>query len=604
MESKIKYSDVITDLLVDSGYSTVFFVAGGNIMHLIESFSHKMKMIPVMHEVNAVIATDYFNATRAVGAGKALALVTVGPGVTNTATGIAGAFIDSREVLLIGGQVKSNDLKNSRQRQNGVQEADGVALLNSITKKAILLSSPIESNRIKEFIELTSSGRPGPVYLEICLDVQGALISNEDLEPFLPSISEPTQINIQTHADYVSEKISTSKRPLFLIGGGVSRSVADACLSYFESIGIPIATTWGGIDRIHCDHALYAGRPNTFGQRWANVYLQQADLLIVLGSSLGLQQTGFNTKGFLPLGDIIHLDIDPEVLKNSQFKNKKDIHINLQEKLPSFLELVLKRLKNKPDWSEWTNFKILLERELPLVEEATRSRDGFINPFQFICDISKITTDEHAIVSCSSGGTYTSFMQTFRNQPKQVVISSKGLGAMGIGPGGAIGTQISTGKNTLLFDGDGGFIQNSQELGVIAAQSLPIKIFVFSNDGYSSIRTTQRKYFSGNYVGCDASTGLGFPNLEHYAESFGISFHRSEGEIDLEKLSEVINDDKPWLIEVVVDPEQEYLPKINSRMIQGGSMESNPLHQMWPELTEELSSVVFKYLISDGVDYK
>ena len=602
MQSDRKYSDVITDLLIDSGYSTVFFVAGGNIMHLIESFSRRLKMIPVMHEVNAVIATDYFNASRDVGAGKALALVTVGPGVTNTTTGVAGAFIDGREVLVIGGQVKSSDLKRLGQRQNGIQEADGVAILKSITKKAVLLSSPVETKRLREFIQLTHTDRPGPVYLEICLDVQGATIAGEDLETASTAILESRLASIQTAADYVSEKINKSKRPIFLIGGGVSRSIAVYCLCYFERIGIPIATTWGGMDRIHSSHSLYAGRPNTFGQRWANVYLQQADLLIVLGSSLGLQQTGFNTKKFLPLGDIIHLDVDSQVLEASQLKNKKNIQIDLQEALPIFLEFILERIKDEKDWTEWIIFKGILKHELPLIENVTHNTRGFINPFQFIYDISKITTREHVIVSCSSGGTYTSFMQTFQNQPNQIVMSSKGLGSMGIGPGGAIGAQIATGKNTLLFDGDGGFIQNSQELGVIAAQRLPIKIFVFSNDGYSSIRTTQKKYFSGNYVGCDASTGLGFPSLELYAASFGISFYRSEGEVDLEKLTTIINDDKSWVIEVVVDPEQEYLPKINSRITESGSMESDPLHLMWPELSEELSSVVFKYLLDTGKD--
>jgi acetolactate synthase-1/2/3 large subunit len=604
MKSERKYSDVITDLLIDSGYSTVFFVAGGNIMHLIESFSHKLKMIPVMHEVNAVIAADYFNATAEPSVGKALALVTVGPGVTNTTTGVAGAFLDGREVLVIGGQVKSSDLKTDSQRQNGIQEADGVAILKSITKKSVLLNSPIDSQLLREILELSHTGRPGPVYIEICLDVQGANVFTEDPSTASSIISGAENVGVYDEVNYVIEKLSTSKRPLFLIGGGVSRSLADRCLQYFEKIGIPIATTWGGIDRIHSNHVLYAGRPNTFGQRWANVYLQQADLLIVLGSSLGLQQTGFNTEEFLPLGDIIHLDIDPEVLKTSPFKGKKNFQIDLHKSLPTFLEAMLKNMNFKADWSEWLEFKNILKLELPLVEKATQNSKGVINPFQYIYDISQITSCEHAIVSCSSGGTYTSFMQTFQNQPKQVVMSSKGLGSMGIGPGGAIGTQIATGKKTLLFDGDGGFIQNSQELGVISARRLPIKIFVFSNDGYSSIRTTQKKYFSGNYVGCDASTGLGFPNLELYAASFGILFYRSEAEIDFGKMNEILNDNNPWLIEVMVDSDQEYLPKINSRITQAGSMESNPLHKMWPELSEGLSSVVFKYLINTGMGDK
>ena len=600
MHSKRKYSDVITDLLVESGYSTVFFVAGGNIMHLIESFSHKLKMIPVMHEVNAVIAAEYFNAVQESNHEKALALVTVGPGVTNTTTGIAGAFLDGREVLVIGGQVKSNNLKTKRQRQNGIQEVDGVAILKSITKKSVLLNTPMEPRLFQEIIDLAHLGRPGPVYLEICLDVQAATVSMGNLATTTPTKSEYEYEVSESDIQYVIKKIENSKRPLFLIGGGVSRVVATNCLNYFEKIGIPIATTWGGIDRIHSTHMLYSGRPNTHGQRWANIYLQQADLLIVLGSSLGLQQTGFNTDEFLPLGEIIHLDIDPEVLNISPFVNKKNIQIDLNNHLSTLLQRIEKAFKGEKHWGEWLIFKDQLRRELPLVEDKTGNEKGFINPFQYIYDISGVTSYEHAIVSCSSGGTYTSFMQTFENQPKQIVMSSKGLGSMGIGPGGAIGTQIATGKITLLFDGDGGFIQNSQELGVIAARHLPIKMFVFSNDGYSSIRTTQKKYFSGNYVGCDASTGLGFPNLELYAAAFGINFYRSESNMEIDKLAKIVNDDNPWLIEVIVDPDQEYLPKINSRITPSGSMESNALHAMWPELDDEHSRVLFKYLTGDG----
>jgi acetolactate synthase-1/2/3 large subunit len=379
--------------------------------------------------------------------------------------------------------------------------------------------------------------------------------------------------------------------------------VSYSCLEKFEEIGIPIATTWGGVDRLPASHDLYAGRPNTFGQRWANVFLQQSDLLIVLGSSLGLQQTGFNTDRFLPLGEIIQLDIDSVVLDSFTSLNKKNVQIDLNKHLPVLLKNIKQSLGNATLWTEWLEFKGELKGKLPLVEKATFSNDC-LNPFQFMYDLSIQTTSEHAIVSCSSGGTYTSFMQTFQNQPNQVVMSSKGLGSMGIGPGGAIGTQVATGKKTILFDGDGGFIQNSQELGVISANQLPIKIFVFSNDGYSSIRTTQKKYFNGNYVGCDASTGLGFPDLELYAAAFKIDFHRFSSESKFEKVLEIINDEKPWLIEVELDPNQEYLPKINSRITEGGSMESNPLHIMWPELSSELSSVVLKYILNDEVGDK
>ena len=593
---KHKYSDLIAELLVKKGYSTVFFVAGGNIMHLIESFSKKLEMIPVMHEVNAVIATDYFNASKTTKSGKALALVTVGPGVTNTATGIVGAYIDSREVLLIGGQVKSSDLKNSSQRQNGIQEADGIALLNAFTKRAVRLDSPIAIEILESIIDEIESGRPGPVYLEICLDVQAAPFSRvpQALEDVVPTI----KVNGISDIDFehLCVLVEEARRPIFLLGGGVSREVSSECLEIFSELRIPLATTWGGIDRVPASNLLYAGRPNTYGQRWSNIFLQQSDLLIVLGSSLGLQQTGFNTSGFLPLGKIVHLDIDPIVLSNSPFSDKYNIQIDLKGNLKEILLKLSERLSKHEKWPEWLRFKDELKNILPLVELETNNSNGYINPFQFINSISKITTSEHAIVNCSSGGTCTSFMQTFQNQENQIILSSKGLGSMGIGPGGVIGTQIATGKRTLLFDGDGGFIQNSQELGVISARNLPIKMFIFSNDGYASIRTTQKKYFSGNYVGCDSETGLGFPDLALYSAAFRINFLRLTVDIDWKIVEEIINDEKPWLIEIPVDPEQEFLPKINSRITETGTMESNPLHIMWPDIVDEVSSIVFRYL--------
>ena len=591
-----KYSDVIADLLVKNGYTTVFFVAGGNIMHLIESFSHKMKMIPVMHEVNAVIATDYFNASKVTNSGKALALVTVGPGVTNTATGIVGSYIDSREVLLIGGQVKSSDLKKLSQRQNGIQEADGIALLNSFTKNAIRLQTPLSIEGLESLIAESKSGRPGPVYLEICLDVQAAPVSANFEKSTTADVNQSANELSKNELDYICHSIEKAKRPLFLIGSGVPRQAALDCMKLFEEIRIPLATTWAGIDRVPANHHLYAGRPNTYGQRWANIYMQQADLLIVLGSSLGLQQTGFNTAEFLPNGKIIHLDIDPTVLNDSPFKEKYNIQTDLTVSLRGMLKRISEGSVDFEVRAEWLRFKEELLQLLPLVETQTENSKGFINPFHFIMTLSELTTYEHAIVNCSSGGTCTSFMQTFQNQKDQIILSSKGLGSMGIGPGGAIGMQIATGKRTLLFDGDGGFIQNSQELGVISARNLPIKMFIFSNDGYASIRTSQKKYFSGNYVGCDAATGLGFPDLELFASAFNVNFLRLSKEIDWDLVIGIINDQKPWLVEVKIDPEQEFLPKINSRITQSGSMESNPLHIMWPDIDSQVSSIVFPYL--------
>ena len=599
-----KYSDELASWLIDEGYQTCFFVAGGNIMHLIESFSKKFEMIPVVHEVAAVIAADYYNEASSAGSysprGKALALVTVGPGVTNTVTAVAGAFVDGRELILIGGQVKSSDLKQSDERQRGIQEVDGVEILKSITKASMRLDQRITEAHFKKIVAASGQNRKGPVYFEVCLDVQGSEASSLDNDLEAPDsgvLPKPPLSNVYEVCESdLTSYLKSSLRPLILVGGGVSRS-QKTLIKDIKKLGIPIATTWHGADRIPSDDELYAGRPNLFGQRWANIILQQADLLISLGSSLGLQQTGFNLQEFAPMARILQVDVDMTSMKSAYKPSIVPVHMSVENFVGKMLSLEqLPDIQSSRSWANWKDFVVRVRGEIPLVEPVTYSDDQSINPFHFLEVLSGIAPRNLNFIPCSSGGSYTASMQVFQQKQGQTIVSSRGLGSMGIGLSGAIGASLGNNQLTWLVEGDGGILQNIQEIGTIVKQALPIKVIVFNNDGYASIRSTQEKYFAGNYLGCDSKTGLGLPNFEMLAKSYGMRYS------SIQKMKEVpasvpfLLDDKCHFLEVSIPRDQVFAPKIESRLAADGSMSSNPLHVMHPLLASEVEKSVLPWL--------
>ena len=597
-----KYSDDIATWLLDLNFKTCFFVAGGNVMHLIESFSTKIRMVPVIHEVAAVIAADYFNeassADRFVN-GKAFALVTAGPGVTNTVTGVAGAFIDSRELLILGGQVKSTDLKIGEERQRGIQEIDGVSLLSTVTKKSIRVNKRMDEYCFKEIISIASLPRKGPVFLEICLDVQGSKSNPlEDRRNFNFQNFSKVEPSIESNfalVEDVIQLISLADRPILLLGGGFPRG-EEHLIEMLKTTSIPIATTWHGSDRIGADFESYAGRPNMFGQRWANIVLQQADLIIVLGSSLGVQQTGFNLTEFAPIARILQVDVDLSSMKFNQLENLIPVHSSIE----NFIKVLNQKSAylietKKVIWDSWNKDIQKIRRKLPLVEELTEEFQEFVNPFRFIEFLSSIAPRDLNLIPCSSGGSYTSTMQVFEQRDGNLIVSSRGLGSMGIGLSGAIGVAVANNKLTWLIEGDGGVLQNIQELATITIQQLPIKVIIFANNGYASIRKTQKKYFDGNYVGCDVATGLGSPDFELLAKSFGLRYLSFTAEGDYEVLEKELLTLEPTVIYVEISPDQQFIPKIESRLNSDGSMQSNPLHLMFPELNDDLLTEVMGF---------
>ena len=597
----MKYSDYFIDSLVKAGYTHCFFVGGGNVMHLLESARTRMECIAVVHEVSAGIAAEYFNVANRESGKRAFALVTAGPGITNLVTAIGGAWLESRELLIVGGQARTEFLENTLVRQIGHQQIDGRAIIDPISKCSVTITKPISSKDLSDFCNISKSGRKGPVFLEICLDVTAMEVSAEELE--VNSITSDTPNSLDEIVLSSEEMASLQKlfveseRPLLLVGGGLDFGFFKQQIDQLRSLGIPIATTWNAADYLDSDDPLFAGRPNTYGMRWANSVIQQSDLVIAIGARLGLQQTGFNWENFVPVGKIVRIDIDSNELNVNHPKTELSLNLDGKNGLISFLRIA-KESTPKKDLSSWRDFIQLQRSNLPTVEKATYQFEDYVNPFHLVSELGNLLTNEDSVIPCSSGGSYTSMMQAFSQKQGQLLTNNKGLASMGYGLAGAIGTAVANKSGrTILVEGDGGFAQNLQELGTVKVRNLNLKMFIFSNLGYASIRVSQKAYFNGAYIGCDEATGVGLPEWTQLFKAFEIpSVEITSNLLSNDKALELLKGAGPAAFIVNIHPDQSYLPKVTSKIFSDGKMRSNPIHLMDPPLPNEISELVFKYL--------
>lgn len=594
----MRYAAAVMRWLWDLGYSHCYFVAGGNIMHLLNAAHEIMTCVPFVHEVAAGMAAEYHNESRSGQTpGKAFALVTAGPGLTNAVTAFAGAYLESRELLVLGGQAKTTDLATRGLRQRGIQEVDGVAIASPVTVAAERLKAPWPLERFASFVRLGSTNRPGPVFLEFPLDVQAAPVPESFSGPVaarlaFPSVSETFVSGPQSIAGEVADRFRNAQRPVLLIGGGVGRDAARRALGPLREQCVPTMTTWNAADRLGAAEAFYLGRPNTWGQRSANVLLQQADLIVALGTRLGLQQTGFNWQEFAPLARVVQVDIDlPELTKGHPA-----VDLPLQVDANTFLMQLLE--EGLGDHREWLSFGQTVRKKLPLSEACNVTAPGYVNPYELVSSLSRQCEANDVIIPCSSGGAFTVMMQAFEQKNGQVIISNKGLASMGYGLSGAIGAALANpDKRVVLVEGDGGFSQNLQELATVKINRLFLKMFIFSNEGYASIRMNQKAYFQGSYLGCDPQSGLGFPNWEKLLEAYEIPYlSLTNHDLDADVFQSLFSSKHSAAFVVRLDPEQTYFPKISSVVTPDGGMKSQPLHLMTPPLDDETRKAVFKYL--------
>jgi len=587
----VKYSDLLADWLVELGYTHCFFLAGGNIMHLLESCSRRFTCIPVVHEVAAGIAVEYFNEVA--GGPRAFAMVTAGPGLTNILTAVAGAYMESRELLVLGGQVKTADLARGQIRQRGIQEVDGVELTRPITVASKLMDKVVDQQTFAAWSQAGSTGRKGPVFIEIPLDIQGAPVERKSLDLDKPFVAEDVfrPVSNETIQQIIS-MVREAQRPVLLLGGGLSRKTTAEVVDRLAELGVPVMTTWNGSDRLGSEHPYYFGRPNTWGQRSANILMQQADVLVALGTRLGMQQTGFNWQEFLPVGKLVQVECDERELHKGHPRVDVPVCGDANEVLRSLVAADL------GTHTEWVEFCRMVRKEIPLVENVNNTGEGYISPYVFCDTLSKLSKNDDVVIPCSSGSAFTVTHQAFSQKQGQIFFADKSLASMGYGLGAAIGAAVGGGgRRTVLIEGDGGFTQNLQELGTVRAQKLDLKIFLFDDHGYASIRMTQANYFGGRYVGCDIETGLGMPKWEPLFAAYDIPVMRiGPGFEDDPEFLKRFNEVGPRGFIVSIDPMQTYFPKISSRVTASGSMASNPLHLMTPDLDEATAAKVFRYL--------
>ncbi|MGB0637017.1 MAG: thiamine pyrophosphate-binding protein [Gammaproteobacteria bacterium] len=578
----MKYSDQIGEWLSELGYSHYFYVGGGNIMHLTESLSRYLTGVPVVHEVAAGIGAEYFNEIAKPGQ-RALALVTAGPGLTNLVTAVSGAWLESRELLVIGGQVKVSDLTVDGLRGRGIQEINGVELLSSTTKESVLLRSNVDATTFRDIVSQSWKPRKGPVFIEFPLNVQATSVEPEKMpEPIAPILPTASKKNVE---DAVA-RYNTAKRPIILIGGGVSYSTAESLQENFAATHAPIMTTYNGADRVDGNLDNYLGRPNTWGQRSSNIIIQQADLIIAVGTRLGLQQTGFNWQEFGRDAHTLQIEIDPYELAKGHPNIDEGLQVDADDFIVRFFSAELSH------HIEWLNYAKSIRSAIPRVEEINHTGNDYISPYDFILTLETLTKPEDLIIPCSSGSAFTLSMQLYKQRLGQRVLTNKSLAPMGYGLSGAIGACIA-GENqrrTILIEGDGGFAQNMQEVGTAEINDLNLKIFIFHDQGHASIRMTQANYFDGKYLGCDRASGLGLPDWRKLFAAWNVpvvevnqAFERNPD--FLEKF------EKPGLCAFIVciDPKQTYFPKISSQITADGSMESNPIDRMSPEIDIDIS---------------
>ena len=582
----MKYSDQIGACLQAAGYTHYFYVGGGNIMHLTESLDRYLTGVPVIHEVAAGIAAEYFNEIAA--PRKALALVTAGPGLTNITTAVSGAWLESRELLVIGGQVKTADLARGKVRSRGIQEVDGVALMASTTKRSIRLEKPVPPAELLSLLAESWTPRKGPVFIEMPLDVQAATVDDVPI-PAAPAAATPLRIASDAEVANAVSLYRTAQRPVLLIGGGLDYATAQTLRSRIVASGIPVITTYNGADRFAADDPNYLGRPNTWGQRSANIVIQKSDLIIALGTRLGMQQTGFNWQEFGRDARIVQVEIDQAELEKGHPRVDHPVCADGNDFLERFLAGQL------PRKDQWLDEAQAIRGRIPRIEDVNKTGEDYISPYRFIADLETITNGDDIIVPCSSGSAFTLSMSLYRQKQGQRVLTNKSLASMGYGLSGAIGAALAGApRRTILIEGDGGFAQNMQELGTAAINNLNLKIFIFDDQGHASIRMTQRSYFDGKYLGCDTKSGLGLPNWDKLFAAWDIPVLR----LPLDFLADATFREameQPGLhaFIVTVDPEQTYFPKISSRITAAGSMESNPIDRMSPEidyLAEQLAA--------------
>ncbi len=590
----IKLSDYVIKYLEQLGISHMFMLPGGGAMHLNDSLgnSKKIEYVVCLHEQACAIAAEaYARVTNKPG----LLMVTTGPGGTNALTGVTAAYIESTPMIVLSGQVKRADMINGQGiRQQGMQEVDIISMAKPVTKYAALVEEPedIKYHLDRALYEATS-GRKGPVWLDIPLDVQATMIDETKLrgwkpEAVLETEQEKQHALLEKQVLEVIDHLNASKRPVLLAGNGIRLSEGrEVFEKLIRELQIPVLTTWNGIDLIEEEDPLFFGRPGGMGQRYANFVQQNSDFYLSVGARMNLLQTGYNFDGFARAAYKVMVDIDGNELHKINVRPQLAIEADAKE----FMELLLAHKDRiaKRDDREWLAYAKRMKEAYPIVTDEARNQKELVNTYALLDTITEQMSADDIYVSGSSGTCIDVSMQTFRVKKGQRVFCTKGLASMGFGVPATIGACLAGGRRrTVCVNGDGGFQMNIQELETIRRLNLPIKIFVLNNQGYAQIHATQKNIFRGHYVACDADSHLTLSPISAVAAAYGLKTVqiRSNGEL-AERVKEVLDYDGPVICEVMVPIDLSAFPKQVSYKRSDGQMESLPLEYMNPPLKQE-----------------
>jgi acetolactate synthase-1/2/3 large subunit len=579
-----KLSDYVMQRLAREGVRHVFFVPGGAAMHLNDSLGGTpgLRYVVQHHEQACAIAAEaHARVTNNLGA----CLVTAGPGATNALTGVVAAWQDSTPCLFLSGQVKRENLAGaSGVRQMGVQEVDIVSMVRLVTKHAVTLMDPSAVRReFEKAVWLARSGRPGPVWIDIPLDVQGAQIDAENLEPFAPEPSGDDAEALSAGVLRTRELLSRAQRPLILAGNGIrlARGI-EAFRQLVDRLQVPVLTTRLGVDLIPYAHELCCGMPGVIASRGANFTLQNCDLLIILGARVDLALVAYAPQRVAPWARKIMVNIDPAEIR----KLGAVIDVPVVADVRRFMEALLTASGSpSPRRPEWLDHCRRWKQEYPFELPASLVQGEGLSMYAFSAALSDALGEDDVVLPGNSGFAAEIFLTALRAKPGQRIFHNKGTGAMGFCQPAAIGACLGAGGHrTVCVDGDGGFQLNVQELETVRRLNLPIKFFVIDNRGYASIRASQAGYFK-RLTGADATSGLTLPDYGKVAAAYGIEAVRIDGPDGLvETIRRVLESPGPVVCEVVVKPDEPRAPRVSSMQRPDGSMESMPLENMWPFL--------------------
>ncbi len=589
---RVKVSNYISQFLEDHGIRHVFTVTGGGAMHLNDAFGHQsgLKCVYQHHEQACAIAGESYARIHNK---LAVVCVTTGPGGTNALTGAVGGWLDSIPMLVISGQVRYDTTARSSGlniRAMGDQEFDICKAVSCMTKYCEMVTDPLKiKSCLQKALHMAQTGRPGPCWLDIPLNVQGAYVETDDLEDWDSTEYDralPPKVSKEV-VGKILEKIREAKRPILYAGNGIRISGGwDKFLCVAEKLNVPVVTGWDSIDAIHDDHPLYTGRGGIMGDRAGNFAVQNSDLVFSIGNRLSIRQVGYNYKTWARAAFVIANDIDAEELK------KPTLHVDLPVwgDAKDLLEQLDAALSDEAlfNGTGWLSQCALWKKKYPVVQERHFEQKGLANVYAFIGTLSR-QLNEGQITVVGNGSACVVGSHGYVIKKKQRFIINSAIASMGYDLPAAIGACMADPAQDIInVTGDGSIQMNIQELQTIVANRLPIKIFIINNGGYHSIRQTQNAFFGKPLVGIGPeSSDLSFPDMEKIAWAYGIPFTRIHTNDELGLIEKTLATQGPAICEVMVDGEQKFEPKSATRRLEDGTFVSAPLEDLAPFLSRE-----------------